>query len=249
MPRTISFVSNVLHERHDNMKWRLSSALLGWVMVTLSAFAPGDARGSLINCDITTSGGGDAFGPGAAVFGVANSQWNYLSRSTVNASISLNDSLGGATGVTLAYTRTGSGANGPTGAYSALATSRVATGSVVLSGLAPDSNYDLAIFSPSTASFSVAGVTETLTAPVSMDWSSLAQGSQYVLFSSIKSDGTGSLSFTPGAGNVWSGFQIQTATTASVATPEPGTVMLMGSGILGMLGFRRKENVLAFFKR
>lgn len=32
------------------------------------------------------------------------------------------------------------------------------------------------------------------------------------------------------------------------AVPEPGSVMLMGSGLLGMLGFRRRE-LLAYFKR
>lgn len=32
------------------------------------------------------------------------------------------------------------------------------------------------------------------------------------------------------------------------AVPEPGTVMLMGSGVLGMLGFRRRE-LLAYFKK
>ena len=83
MRRTISFVSNVLHERHDNMKWRFASALPGWVRVALSAFAPGDAHGSPSNFDVTTSGGGDGYGPDAAVFGVADSQWNNLSRSTV----------------------------------------------------------------------------------------------------------------------------------------------------------------------
>lgn len=34
----------------------------------------------------------------------------------------------------------------------------------------------------------------------------------------------------------------------SVATPEPGTMMLMGSGVLGMLGFRRRE-LLAYFRK
>lgn len=34
----------------------------------------------------------------------------------------------------------------------------------------------------------------------------------------------------------------------AVATPEPGTIMLMGSGVLGMLGFRRRE-LMAYFKR
>lgn len=34
----------------------------------------------------------------------------------------------------------------------------------------------------------------------------------------------------------------------AVATPEPGTVMLMGSGLLGMLGFRRRE-LLAYFRK
>jgi len=33
------------------------------------------------------------------------------------------------------------------------------------------------------------------------------------------------------------------------SVPEPGTIVLMGSGFFGMLGFRRRENLLAFFKR
>jgi hypothetical protein len=32
-----------------------------------------------------------------------------------------------------------------------------------------------------------------------------------------------------------------------VPTPEPGTIMLMGSGVLGMLGFRRRQ-LLAYFR-
>lgn len=42
---------------------------------------------------------------------------------------------------------------------------------------------------------------------------------------------------------------ITVSTASASAVPEPGTMMLMGSGVLGMLGFRRKENLLAFFKR
>ena len=233
MPRTISFVSNFLQGIKSSS---LSLALLGCVMISLSALATGDAHGSvLINFDLTTSGGGDAYGPGAAVYGAADSQWNHLARGTSPAGISLIDSLGGATGVTLTYTKNGSGGDGPTGTYSALGTSRVDSGPVVFNGLAPDSNYDLAIFSGTVASYSVGGVTKSLDEQGT--WSSLVQGSQYVLFSSVKSDNTGSLSFTPATGNVWSGFQLQSATAA---VPEPSTYALLCIS-LGVVGVARKK--------
>ena len=234
MPRTISFVSNFLQGIKSSS---LSLALLGCVMISLSALATGDAHGSvLINFDLTTSGGGDAYGPGAAVYGAADSQWNHLARGTSPAGISLIDSLGGATGVTLTYTKNGSGGDGPTGTYRDLGTSRVDSGPVVFNGLAPDSNYDLAIFSGSVASFMVAGVTKTLDEQGT--WSSLVQGSQYVLFSSVKSDGSGTLSFTPATGNVWSGFQLQSATAP---VPEPSTYALFALGLGGLALWKRRQ--------
>lgn len=210
-------------------------ALLCCAMMSLSALAPGDAHGSLINIDLKTSSGGDAYGPGAAVFGAAGSQWNYQSRSPFSVSTSLNDSLGVGTGVTLTYTKNSSGSDGPTGAYSALGTSHVGTGQVVFSGLVADSYYDLAIFSRTAATFSVAGVTDTQTLSGSPDWSSLVQGSQYVLFSSIKSS-DGTLSFTPASGNTWSAVQLQSAT----AVPEPSTYALLGIS-LGVVGYARRR--------
>lgn len=205
-------------------------------MMSLLALAPGDAHGTLINFDLTTSTGGDAYGPGAAVFGAAGSQWNHLSRTISPSGMSLSDSLGGATAVTLTYTRTGSGSSGSTGSYSALGTSTIPTGEVIFNGLVPNSNYELAIFSPLTASYSAGGVTKSLTAPLSGDWSSLVQGSQYILFSSITSDGSGSLSFTPASGNRWSAFQLQEAT----AVPEPSTYALLCIS-LGVMGYAKRR--------
>lgn len=61
-----------------------------------------------------------------------------------------------------------------------------------------------------------------------------------------------SLSWTTPAPEAYSAFNVGITNApvsgGAVATPEPGTMMLMGSGILGMLGFRRRE-LLAYLKR
>jgi hypothetical protein len=36
---------------------------------------------------------------------------------------------------------------------------------------------------------------------------------------------------------------------AGAPVPEPGTFMLMGSGLLGLLGYRRRGSLLAYFRR
>lgn len=62
----------------------------------------------------------------------------------------------------------------------------------------------------------------------------------------------GSYTYTWGSGGTADSLTLNIEGAApgggAVATPEPGTVMLMGSGILGMLGFRRRE-LLAYLKR
>ena len=207
--------------------------------LTLATLVPGDAHGSLINFDLTTTAGANAYGPGAAVFGAVDSQWNHLSKSFSATNAGLNDSLGGATGVTLTYTWTGSGTSTQAGPYADLGASFIRTDSVVFAGLVPNSNYNLAIFSPESASFSIAGVTKTLNS-AQANWSSLVQGSNYVLFPSIKSDDTGTLSFTPtaGYGNAWSAFELQ-AVTAPV--PEPSSYALFALGLGGLAFWKRRQ--------
>jgi len=204
------------------------------------------ADAALINFDITTNAGADRYGTGPGVFGTAASQWNERPRTTGSTNFALTDDTGAATSVTVTYARSGSGTGFASGTYSALGVSSVASGTVSFSGLVAGGNYELAIFSDwsGVPSFTVGSATKTL-AP-SNDWSSLTDGTQYVLFQAT-ADASGNLSFAPNANptastladtSPWSAFQLRDAAPAGV--PAPGTLALFSIGMAGF-GFGRRD--------
>lgn len=195
----------------------------------------------LINFDLNVGGGGDIFGPGAAVLGSGTSTWNTLSRVSSPSSLALTDDTGAATSVTITYSRLSSGSFPQTGSFVALGNSHIGSGDVSFAGLASGGTYKLIIFSAwnGTPSFTVNGITKTITP--STDWSTLTEGRHYVSFVGT-ADGSGNLFFTPNANptgvsgaSSWSAFQLQ----QQVSTPEPTTLSLLTLGVIGGIVARR----------
>lgn len=198
-----------------------------------------------INFDLTNVANADRYNVGAGVFGTTTSKWNEYSRTASANNLALTDDTGAATSVTVSYTRYGSGSAVPSGAFSALGGSSVSTGSVTLSGLVANGNYDLAIFSgwSGAPSFSVNGVIKTLNR--SSNWSTLAEGVQYLLFHTV-ADAAGHLTFTananPTAGTLttnsaWSAFQLQSSVSS---VPVPASLGMFSVAVAG-LGFVRRK--------
>ncbi len=212
-----------------------------WALALVASLAstgnPVQASPLLINFDLTDSSGGDAYGIGPGVFGTATSNWNERSRVIVsNVDLALFDDTGAATGVTITYTRNDSIAPGIFGSYTKLGKSSVQTGPVTIKGLTALSPYDLIIYSgwPGSPSWTVDSVTKSITS--SLDWSSLNEGNQYVLFNTL-ADSVGQITFTPqpnpsGTYGVsgWSSFQLKEATPASPPTAAvPGPLPILGA--------------------
>jgi hypothetical protein len=81
-------------------------------------FVANPAQAALLNFDLTSSTGGDAYTTGSAVFGTATSRWNTVSRSLSATNLALNDDTGAASGVTISYNRRSSGvSSGLTGTF------------------------------------------------------------------------------------------------------------------------------------
>lgn len=211
----------------------------------------GQAHALLINFDLTSAAGGDPYGTGVGAFGTASSHWNEHSRGASATNLALTDDTGAATSVTVTYTRSGSGASLAANTYRFLGLSTVASGTVSFSGLVAGGLYELAIFSDwgGTPSFTVGSTTETIVP--SDDWSSLTEGTQYVLLQGT-ADASGNLSFIPNANptannfpgtSPWSAFQLQDVAPPA-GVPAPGTLALLSIGIAGF-GFGRRNAIKA----
>jgi hypothetical protein len=214
--------------------------LIAMLAVAGALFA---TQAQLINFDLMSSAGTDAYATGAAVFGAASSQWNERSRLLSASSVSLFDDAGTATSVKVNYVRAGSGGSSSTGAFAALGISTIGTGTVTLDGLAAGGAYQLAVFSGwnGIPSFTVGSQTKTI-AP-NNNWSSLNPGVQYVLFQAL-ADASGVLSFTPNVNptgsfgyKAWSAFQLQ---DVPAPAPEPTYGVLMGVGLAAWAASRCK---------
>jgi hypothetical protein len=204
------------------------------------AFVANPAQAALLNFDLTSGSGGDAYTTGSAVFGTATSKWNTLSRSVSATNFALNDDTGAASGVTITYSRSGSASStGLTGTFANLGTSILQTASVTFNGLVSNGNYQLAIFNALSASYTVNGNTQTITGGGS-NWSSLVQGTKYALFqTTANSSGQLSLSIASGAtinNRAFTALQLQSVS----AVPEPLTILgaLTAAGFGA--GFKRK---------
>jgi hypothetical protein len=218
------------------------------LMLVSTLFAT-QAQAQLINFDLTSNTGGDAYTTGAGVFGTASSQWNKFSRSSSASSVSLFDDTGAPTSVTVSYARTNSGfSNVPTGTFASLGISNVESGTVTLAGLVAGGAYELVVFSgwDGEPSFTVDGQTKKTL--LDSDWSSLNEGVHYVLFQAL-ANGSAELKFTPNAnpaGNggtsLWSAFQLQ---DVPASVPEPGYVALMAAGLTAWAASRRKPSSAA----
>lgn len=185
---------------------------------------PPPAQALIISLDATTPTGGDSHGPGPGAFGSNTSFWNIQFRAISATDLALFDDTQAATGVTFSYSRINSQGGFKTGAYQFLGTSWVISGEVAIKGLIAGTSYELAIYSgqSGTPTFSVNGISKNTT--FTTDWSSLVEGTHYVLFST-QADSSGQISFVPQNSSFWSAFQIQQSTPA----PVPGPLPLLGA--------------------
>jgi hypothetical protein len=204
-------------------------------------FVANPAQAALLNFDLTSSTGGDAYTTGSAVFGTATSKWNSLSRSLSANNVALFDDTGAASGVTISYNRLGSGfSSGRTGTFANLGISVLQTASVTFNGLVSNGNYQLAIFNSNFNSTSYTVNDNTQTIIGNTNWSSfLVQGTNYALFQTT-ADSSGRLSVAlPGgsfATQTFSALQLQSAS----AVPEPLTILGAMTAAGFGAGFKRK---------
>jgi hypothetical protein len=166
-------------------------------------FLANPAQAALLNFDITSSSGGDAYTTGSAVFGNATSKWNTLSNSLSANNLALNDDTGTASGVTITYNRTASSISSPLfGTFANLGTRGVGTANITFNGLVSNGNYQLAIFTGfgGITPYTVNGNTQTIDG--NNQWSSLVQGTHYALFqTTANSSGQLSVSLPGGSGS------------------------------------------------
>lgn len=195
-------------------------------------------HGAVVSFDITDNSGGDAFTPGAALFGTGASIWNERIRLNSASALALVDDSGAATTVTVSYVRSaGIGTGGITGAFAGLGISSVQTGAVALNGLTPGLAYDLVIYSSAGGSPSWTVGSATKSTAQSFDWSTLTEGRQYVRFSTT-ADGSGNVTFTPNSEGAWSGFQIQ-----PTSVPEPTQTGIAAGFAALAFGLFRKHRI------
>ncbi len=197
----------------------------------------------LVNIDLKSSSDEDAYTTGSGVFGTSTSIWNTLIRNVSQTNAPLLDDTGASTSVQVSYERYASGSMGISGAYADLVRSYVVGGPVTIAGLSPGGNYDLAIFGSSfqnsTFSWIVNSVTKSLS--TSTDWSSLNEGTQYVLFSTL-ADSNGVIQFT--SSDLWSAFQLQdTSTPPPAAAPGPLPILGVAAAFRSVRKLRGRQSV------
>jgi hypothetical protein len=207
--------------------------------VSLASGTAVQAAPMLVNVDLKSSSGEDAYTTGSAVFGTPTSQWNTFPRGFDQTNAPLFDDSGASTSVQVTYTRLGSGSVFPSGAYADLASSYISSGPVTIAGLSPGGNYNLAIYGSNsvttTLSWSVDSVIKSLT--TSLDWSSLNEGTQYVLFST-SANSSGVIEFTPQSSD-WSAFQLQGTSTPPPAAPGPLPILGVAAAFRSVRKLRR----------
>jgi aryl-phospho-beta-D-glucosidase BglC (GH1 family) len=221
-------------------KAKKSSRFLGVSLAGVIGFSFSLLQAQLINVDFNQNngvgwgGGGPNPGPtmsGAAVLGTAGDQWNGINVNS-GSGISLSNADGSASPVKLTFTPAGGydansfGGSTPFAStpYNALMQDYLYNGgapqTITLSGLAPNSMFDLVLYNA--ADHGAAGRITYFTVngiPQSSTWngtsSSLIAGVDYVEFSSALSDASGKLVISyNGDGNLEGdidGFQVQAA--------------------------------------
>lgn len=217
---------------------------------------------SLVNVDFNA--GQEVTYLGAAVVGSAGDTWNGIDGGTLGSpttvsSVSLVDSAGTSTSLTLsvtgtqgAYDSTSAGCLMSSSSFASLMCDYIyrgqgATATVTLAGLTPGAAFDLILYSMANSpgrvtNFTLDGVTQVVTAA---DGSSFVLGVNYTEFTGIV-DASGQLSLTftgPDSedfseGNL-DGFQLTQNLSRSV--PEPGTFALAGLALVGIAASRRRK--------
>lgn len=194
---------------------------------------------------------------GAAATGTTGDIWNgYVVDSATNgayspAAIALTSSTGSATGVTFQT----SVVSGDNQAYvnvlgrsvSGLINSYVWTGGAAtftIAGLPANTPYELYVYGGSpgnwtgySMSVSVDGNTKTMSSATSFDSIGYSDGVNYAHYASVTSSGNGTIvgTFAPSVGG--NGYAIFNGVQLIGAIPEPSTIAMAATGVLGLLAY------------
>jgi len=176
------------------------------------------------------SDGYPAYGPGAAAIGSAGDLWNTVSADgQQNNPLNLYNTGGTSTSVIWSLSSGGSQGNAIGGTYGRLFDVSVAFYSATITGLTPNQQYNLYLFSAVwSEEISVNGIDFTTSGIHSGSVNSLTAGSQYDIHT-VTADSSGTLAFVPISAQFGTPYISSWQLTP---VPEPSTISLAGLVLL-----------------
>ena len=177
-----------------------------------------------------TESGYPAYGPGAAAIGSAGDLWNTISADgQQNNPLNLYNTDGTSTSVIWSLSSGGSQGNAIGGTYGRLFDVSVAFYSATITGLTPNRQYNLYLFSAVwSEEISVNGIDFTTSGIHSGSVNSLTAGSQYDVHT-VTADSSGTLAFVPVSAEFGTPYISSWQLTP---VPEPSTISLAGLVLL-----------------
>ena len=239
-----SIIRTAYHSFAGRIRLAILFTVLWLATLAITRVSAAGFNSGIIDFDYKFTGSGyPAYGPGAAAIGSAGDLWNTVSGDgQQNNPLNLYNTDGTSTSGIWSLSSGGSQANAIGGTYRRLFDVSVAFYSATITGLTPNQQYNLYLFSAVwNEEISVNGIDFTTSGIHSGIVNSLTAGSQYDVHT-VTADSSGTLAFVPISAQFVTPYISSWQLTP---VPEPSALGLLAVGVTALLVRRRRCAILA----